>query len=419
MTERVRTFSFGSVALVALVVASTVAVTLLIRDSRRAVPTFQSAPLVVFPEGPTNPADIRNRDITFYGARVESDQASAIDRATLAGLLFARARVNGSVADLTRAESLARASMALRSQRNFQVLELLASILMAQHRFSEAHTVASRANTLDPGTPSHLALLGEIELELGQYELAATHFTAVHVDGEQFTIGARLARWYEVTGRTEIARQFLRRAILSVGRRDDLPREQVAWFHYRLGELELRVGNINAADSALQGGLRQNPNDVRVLGALSRVAFARGAWAEAVDYGERATAVQLDPTTLGVMSRAYAALADSAQSASFANAMSVSALEQPGVIHRAWGQFLLDFGNANERAGVLTRARRELRERKDVYGHDLVAWALYRSGRVAEAKKEMALALAQCTEDVMLADHARVMDVRRSGCDNR
>jgi tetratricopeptide (TPR) repeat protein len=199
---------------------------------------------------------------------------------------------------------------------------------------------------------------------------------------------------------------------VNVDRRDDLPREQVAWFHYRLGDLELRVGNLAAADSAFRSGLARHPDDVRVLGGLARAALTRHAWREAIDFGERATAIQLDPATLGTISRAYAELGDTVQAASYARAMSVSALKQPGVIHRAWGLFLLDHGTAQDRTDVLRRARRELRDRKDVYGHDLMAWALYRNGQLVEARKEMRLALAQHTQDVMLNEHARAMGVQ-------
>lgn len=372
---------------------------------------WRAAPLVTFSTTAYSEADVRDRDIAFYAERVEQDRSSATDRLTLAGLLFTRSRTTGSVSDLARAEVLARESVALREQRNGQAFEVLASVLMARHAFQEAHDVAARADSLDPGTPSHLALLGEIELERGDYDAAAVHFKGAHYDGQQFTIGARLARWYELTGHVDIARQLLSRASVNVDRRDDLPREQVAWFHYRLGELELRVGNFRAADSAFHIALLRNPDDVRALGGLARVALARKDFAHAVEYGERGTGILLDPTTLGTVSRAYAALGDSAQSSRYAQAMSVSAIKQPGVIHRAWGLFLLDYGTASERAEVLRRARRELRDRKDVYGHDLLAWALYRTGHVAEARVEMAMALAQHTEDAMLTTHARAIGV--------
>lgn len=394
-----------------------VLVVLLFQQQRRdaAHGDQSSKPLIALSTSPYNESEVRDRDIELYDRRILEDPSSALDRFTLARLLFTRSRNTGSTIDLERAEKLVRESITERTQRNYQAFELLSSLLMAQHKFADARTVAMQADSLDPNNPSHLALLGEIELELGEYSAAARHFQAVSYDGRNFTTGARVARWYEVTGRIARARLFLQRAIVAVDRRDDLPREQVAWFYYRLGELELRAGNIAAADSAFRRGLARHTDDVRILGGLSRSALARSDWQMAIDYGERATAIQLDPATLGTVSVAYGKLGDTAQASSYARAMSVSALEQPGVIHRAWGLFLLDHGTAQDRADVLTRARRELRERKDVYGHDLMAWALYRDGQIENARKEMRLALSQNTEDVMLTEHARAIGVLPPG----
>jgi tetratricopeptide (TPR) repeat protein len=84
--------------------------------------------------------------------------------------------------------------------------------------------------------------------------------------------------------------------------------------------------------------------------------------------------------------------------------MAASALSQPGAIHRAWGLFLLDHGRDVER--VLAEARSSLDERRDVYTYDLLAWALYRAGRVEDARRAAAAALAQGTEDAQLYYHA-------------
>ena len=393
-------------------VASIVAV-MMVRDARpaathaemHALPTEERAPAA------GTETSIRDSDIAFYARRASDDTSSAIDRSALAGLLYARSRATGSQGDLSRAEALVRRSVALRESRNSQSLALLASILMARHDFTGARQAAAHAVSLEPDAGSHVALLGEIELELGDYDAAATHFRSIHVGTQQFTIGARLARWYELTGRMELARQYLTRAIADVDQRDDLPREQVAWFHYRLGELELRAGRVTAADSAFHSALNVHPDDIRVLGGLSRAALARGAADAAIEYGERATFIQLDPATLGTVSQAYAMRGDSAQAASYAKAMSVSALQQSGAIHRAWGLFLLDHGTAKDRRDVLARARADLRVRRDVYGHDLMAWALYRNGQRDAARREMRQALAQGTQDVMLTAHANAIGI--------
>lgn len=412
MSRSARTFAVNAgLGLTAVAMVLGVALIQYQKRSSASASFVNAQPLSILSSVPYNESDVRDKNIEFYTKRIHEDPSSASDHATLAGLLFTRSRNTGSTLDLDSAIQLARKSVRARSQRNAQAYSLLASLLMAKHEFREARTVAMRIDSIDPGNPGHLALIGEIELELGDYDAAARHFGAINYDGRNFTTGARLARWYELTGHSDTARHFLQQAIKAVDKRDDLPRDQVAWFYFRLGDLELKSGRTAAADSAFRAGLAKHPEDVRILGGLARAALARGAWQDAIDFGEGATAVQLDPATLGSVSQAYAEVGDTAQAASYARAMSVSALKQPGVIHRAWGLFLLDHGNAKDRAEVLRRAQLELKIRKDVYGHDIVAWALYRNGRVDAARKEMKLALDQHTEDVMLTEHARTIGV--------
>jgi tetratricopeptide (TPR) repeat protein len=355
-------------------------------------------------------AEIRERDIVFYEQRAAKDAMSASDRSQLAGLYLERARARGDFADYARAERAARRSLALRTEHNGQTFGLLASALLARHAFAEALAVARRADSLYPGVPSHVALLGEIELETGDYTAAAAHFSSIRFGGEDFAVAARLARWHELTGRIDIARRLLRRAVTHIVRRDDLSREQVAWFHYRLGDLELRSGNLDAADSAFRRGLSVFPADYRILGGLARLAAARRRWAAAIDYGDQAIAVQLDPATLGTISEAYRALGDTAQAVQYARAMAVSALEQPGPIHRAWALFLLDRATPQDARRVLARCREEMRTRHDVYGYDLLAWTLHKLGRNAPARAAMQHALAQHTEDAQLFYHAGMIE---------
>jgi tetratricopeptide (TPR) repeat protein len=59
---------------------------------------------------------------------------------------------------------------------------------------------------------------------------------------------------------------------------------------------------------------------------------------------------------------------------------------------------------------VLARAERDIALRHDVYGWDLLAWALYQSGRPAEARGAMGHALALGTRDAALHFHAGMID---------
>src|SRR3954462_15547805 len=88
--------------------------------------------------------------------------------------------------------------------------------------------------------------------------------------------------------------------------------------------------------------------------------------------------------------------------------MEVAVLHQPGPFHRAWSLFLLDHDRAVDT--VLVRARDELAVRRDIYGYDLLAWALHRAGRSSEAQAPMVRALALGTRNATLFYHAAMID---------
>ena len=191
-----------------------------------------------------------------------------------------------------------------------------------------------------------------------------------------------------------------------------MPREQHAWFWLRIGDVELRTGHPQAADSAYLKGLAIHTEDYRLLAALAHSALLQSKFTRAVEYGQRAIAVTLDPATLGILSDAYAALGDTAKSGEYAHVLDVAVLKQPGAYHRAWSLFLLDH---NRHVATVTRkVREELRTRKDIYAYDLLAWALYKQGQNREATAAMHEALRMGTQDAQLFYHASMI-ARASG----
>ena len=347
-------------------------------------------------------------DIEFFQARVARDSLSARDFAELSRLFLQRARAGGGDGDLRRAETHARRSLGLREGRNAEAFQVLASSLMGQHRFAEARSVAERLVALDSTYRPARAVLGEIQLELGAYEEARRTFGMLLTSRGDLAVAPRYARWEELRGRPAEARWLLRAARDEASRRHGMPAAHIAWFHWRLGDLVLRQGRLREAEQELQTGLAVAPDDHRLLDALARAAAARGRWSEAIEYGERAISKTLDPATLGLLYQVYAASGDSVKAEEYYRAMSITVLGQPDTFHRLWGLLLLDRGR--EVPTVLARAEREIEVRRDVYGWDLLAWALYRSGRPAEAREKMRRALALGTRDASLFYHAGMIE---------
>jgi tetratricopeptide (TPR) repeat protein len=344
-------------------------------------------------------------DIGFFEARAARDPESATDRTRLAALYMQRARETSDERDYLRAEQTARASLDRRTRRNGAASVVLASALLAQHRFTEARDVARRLVAEMPDVDAYRALLGETSLELGDYAAAHAAFGSISGAGRRsLGIAPRLARWAEIRGDTTAARAIMRDAVVAMDERRDIPREQAAWFHLRLADLYLGQGRERGAERELRAGLAIDPADHRLLAAMARLAAVRHDWREVISYGDKAIAITLDPATLGIVSDAHAALGDTARAAEYAAAMEVAVGQQPGAYHRAWSLFLLDHGRRIPE--VLAAAQAELAGRRDIHGYDLVAWALYRSGRAAEAREPMRAALAQGTQDAMLHYHA-------------
>ncbi len=353
---------------------------------------------------------IRDRDIAFYAARARRDPESAADLAQLAGLFLQRGRETGAPADFRRAEALARRSLTLRVDRNARALLVRASSLLALHRFVEARAVARELVAAAPEQPGYAALRGEIELELGDYDAARATFAALRPAWRNLAVAPRLARWAEVRGRTSEARYILGVALAEARRRPDLSAEQLAWFHVRVGDLELRHGRLAEADRALHDGLAVRPGDPRLLGALARLAAARHDWRGVIRWGERAGDAP-DLATLGLVGDAYAALGDSVVAETWWAAVERAAAANPEPFNRQWTQFRLDHGRRIPETLALLRA--EIAVRRDVLGYDQLAWALYLSGDYAAARAAMAQALRMGTRDAALLAHAAI--IQRAG----
>jgi tetratricopeptide (TPR) repeat protein len=142
---------------------------------------------------------------------------------------------------------------------------------------------------------------------------------------------------------------------------------------------------------------------------MARLELTSGRARTAIDYGERGTGLALDPVTLGVLHDAYESLGEWQQAEQYGRAMELSVLNQPGPLHRAWSMFLLD--RDRDVGTVLARAEEEIRTRHDVYGWDLLAWALHHAGRQAEAREASTRALALGTRDAVLHYHAGLIQL--------
>lgn len=346
----------------------------------------------------------RDMEIRVWNTALTADPVSALVLGQLAALHLQRAREGGGWPDYLVADSLARRSLQHRTNRNSATVVTLVNALLAQHHFVEARDEAVQLVQREGDIPEYRALLGEVSMELGDDDVAAAMFRSVWEQRTQLSMAPRVARWLELTNHVDDARNLLTTARDNAVATRTIASETRAWFELRLGDLEMRAGNLRRAKSAYTAGLQIEPGDPRLFSAMARLAMARYQPREAITWAERAINMQLDPATLGLLGDAYTAIGDSVQAATYYQTLNVAVASQPGAYHRAWALSLLDHDIRVDT--VMVKAADELRDRKDVYGYDVMAWALFKAGRINDAHDMMQRAMRFHTPDPLLERHA-------------
>lgn len=284
-----------------------------------------------------------------------------------------------------------------------EVLALEALSQAGQHRFREAIASAQRAIELNPDSPAAYGALADASIELGEYEQAAT---AVQRMLDLKPSGAAYARAAYL--RSLHGDQAGGLALMKLAVEASSPRGDRQWMLVHLAHDQLAAGRANAARRSYEEILSQDPEHAFALTGLARIAGAQGDYAGAVTLLERALEHTPDPdahAALGDVLAAWGKPQEAQRHYQAAERLERAELRGPGAPeHRHLALLLADLGTELEEAVRL--ARLDAARRDDIYTADTLAWALFRSGRVAEASAVTQRALRLGTKDPILLYHA-------------
>jgi tetratricopeptide (TPR) repeat protein len=180
-----------------------------------------------------------------------------------------------------------------------------------------------------------------------------------------------------------------------------------SFYEAQLGEMARLTGHADIARRAFDAALAIRPsNQLALLGRARLEAFA-GDEAAAIAHLNVAAAIAPRPETLGLLADLLAATGD--PTGATRDAETIGAIAQLGgasaqLFDRQILAFDLDHGGATHAA--LDRAVAAAKVRPDAAGLDLVAWAAYRLGDPATARRESRAALATGSIDARILYHA-------------
>ena len=296
----------------------------------------------------------------------------------------------------------------------------MAVVAMAEHQFEEALSWAQAALVLGSGDPSPWAIVGDAFTDMGEYERAGDAYARLrnplHPDDEAsglaYERNSRVAYLHFLKGDAPGAIKLMRAAIAIAGALH-LPAENVAWSEYQLGEICFKSGDLAGAEQAYKAGLEIGPHSYRNLAGLGELRAAQGRYPEAITLYQKAIAVVPYPayaTALYDLDLQVGRSDDARKQLALVEFISTLNPLNDRLFYRELALFYADHNLKLKQSVEL--AKKELEVRHDVYTWDILAWVLFKNGRIPEAANAMNKALALGTGDALLDFHAGMIEAQ-------
>jgi tetratricopeptide (TPR) repeat protein len=318
-------------------------------------------------------------------------------------MLFA---ASGDPAYLTSAEAALRRAGAAGADPAL-VATGRAVLAATRHRFALALAQARLALRLDPYDASAYGALGDALVEQGRYREAFAAYDRMAHLAPSVASYARVATARELLGRRGAALEALRLALelerLQAGER--------AYLWVRVGRQHQDTGRLGHAARAYRRALREAPGYVFARAGLATLEADRGRFARAF--------ALLRPVVAARSTTEYAvdlgdALAQAGRSraaeAAYALARRLERQLAANGVRTELQSALFDLDHDRNLRDALVRAREGRRLRPGIEGEHVLAWALYKNGRCAEARVHSIRALRLGTKDLDAIYHRSLIE---------
>jgi tetratricopeptide (TPR) repeat protein len=277
-------------------------------------------------------------------------------------------------------------------------IDLRGLVLLNDHRFAEARELAAKGVEKNPDDAMAWGVLSDALLELGRFDEAASAAQNMMDIKPNLPSYSRASYFRWLQGDENAALRYARLAIDSG--RDPKDPEPGAWELVQAAMIFWHRGDYEGADAGFLKALDAMTEYPPALVGRGRVAMARGDGRRAAELFKRAYDQSPLPETAWLLGDARDAAGDRTGAEE-----AWSMVEKDG--RRTDPRTLALFWATKNVHGeeALTLAREERAKRGDVYTLDAEAWALYRTGKITEARNVIDEARRHGTDDARLVYH--------------
>lgn len=395
-------------AIIAAVIAMVVSANL--REGRSHGRPSTTLPPLGAVGAPTTSSDGLAQRIADMDARLAKNADDVGAAVLLADALIRQSRVTGNAGSTERA-----ARVLQRAEReapeHYDVLHMQGTLYLSQHKFREALAVAEQCIAQRPNDSSNYGMKGDAHLELGEYDEAFGAFEHMIQLRPNAASYARVAYARELQGDFTGALESMSLAAGAAGGGD---LEGQAWYYSQVGELYLHMDRPHDAMREFATASQAYPGHPFAVFGYAKALEMTGKMDEAMALlRDLATRVSLPDVhaRLGDLYAKASRPADAAREYALAEAAWRSDAPEPKNLAR----FLADRGVKIDEAVAIAEAAHQ--QRHDIFTQDALAWAYFKAGRIADAKRTMALARRTGSRDREILRHAAAIGAAAGSSD--
>ncbi len=316
--------------------------------------------------------------------------------------LMQKARETADVSYYNYAERAYRKALTLNA-RNVDATVGMAWVCGGRHEFEKSIEWANKAIPLDPKDSAPYGLIGDANVEMGNYDAAFQHLQKMQDVRPDISSYSRGAHLLFVAGDTRKAMWLMLKAIKAGGPY----MENTAWCHAQLAQMLFSTGAFVPAEQIIEEGMKAKANDYHLLMMMGKIKAARKDYTAAIEYYKQAIAIAPQIEAVVALGDLYR-LTGKPEEAEKQYAL-VEAIRKLYKANGVQGDMLIAQFYADHDRNLpqaLQMVQTEYQTRKNVYEADTLAWCYYKNGRYKEAQTAIQAAMSQKTPEALFLFHA-------------
>lgn len=319
-----------------------------------------------------------------------------------------KARETADVTYYSHAEQSYQRALALNKQ-NVPAMNGMAWVNGGRHEFEKSIEWAEKAIAIAPKDNDAYGLIGDADVEMGNYDAAFTHYQHmldIRPDTSSYSRGAHLL-W--LMGDQRKATWLMEKAIKA----GSPYAENTAWCRSQLALMLISTGALVPAEQTLQNALKYTPHNYQLLAAMGKLKSAQKNYPSAIEYYKQAAAIVPIHDSLVALGDLYQATGKPEDAKKqFALVEATHRLLKANGVRGDMQIALYYADHDSSLAEAVREEEEEYRTRPNVYVADTLAWCYYKVGRYTEARALIGKVLSHNTPEAGFMFHAGMIDAK-------